>query len=132
MFSFCVIVASLAWAQEYKVYNFIGSPVVITKDGQFVIQKRDLLTPFSEINIPYNSSLELFDEANRKQYILKTPGRGTVGNMLKNNQNSIISLNDRYFRFIINQMNSNDINRTVSEGSNITRDSLSVAPNQIE
>lgn len=124
----CLMLAttSAAMAQEYKVYTTVGSPIVITPNGQLVLKKKDLLTALSEIIIPYNSKLELFDEANRKHYILKSPGRGIVGNMLQDGNNSIISLSDRYFNLILNNLNSKNANGLASDGAGITRDSLSV------
>ncbi len=124
------VIACALKAQDYRVYTTTGSPIVITKNGQIILKKRDLLTPLSEIIIPFNSSLELFDEANRKHYILKKPGQGKVSNMLKDGHNSIINLSDRYFNLIINNLNSKNVNGMDRDGAVITRDSLSVKKEQ--
>ena len=125
-----LFVSCAVMAQDLKVYSAIGNPTLITQDGQFVLKKTDIVTPMSVINIPYNSSLELFDETNKKQYIINNPGRGIVRNLLNDKRNSIINLTDRYFRYVVSQMCSKNVNRTVSDAATITRDSLSVEMNQ--
>lgn len=111
-------------AQRYIVYTMVGNPSVITKQGQRALKLRDQLTLSSVINIPYDAKVELFDEANHKQYILKAPGRSSVSEMLKDNRNTIVNLTDRYFRYIVSQVRGNNetIIRSCSDPATVARE----------
>lgn len=111
-------------AQRYAVYTMVGTPSVITKQGQRALKLRDQLTLSSVINIPYDAKVELFDEVNHKQYILKAPGRSSVSEMLKDNRNTIVNLTDRYFRYIVSQVRGNNetIIRSCSDPATVARE----------
>jgi hypothetical protein len=76
------------------------------------------------VNIPYDAKLELFDEENHKQYIIKTPGRATISSLLKDNRNSVIALTDRYFRYILSQVRGKNetIIRSCSDPATVARE----------
>ena len=82
------------------------------------------MTPSSIVNIPYGARLELFDEANRKQFIIKVPGSSSVASMLNDKRNSIVTLTDRYFRYILSQVQGNNetILRSCSDPATIARE----------
>ena len=111
-------------AQRYVVYTMVGKPSLIVKQKQRALKLRDKLSPSSVINIPYDAKLELFDEENHKQYIIKTPGRATISSLLKDNRNSVIALTDRYFRYILSQVKGNNetIIRSCSDPATVARE----------
>jgi len=85
---------------------------------------RDKVLPSSVVNIPYGAKLELFDEANRKQYIIKVPGNSSVASMLKDSRNNVVTLTDRYFRYILSQVQGNNetIIRSCSDPATVARE----------
>ncbi len=111
-------------AQQYVVYTIIGKPTITTKKGARNLKLRDKVTPSSIVNIPYGARLELFDEANRKQFIIKVPGSSSVASMLNDKRNSIVTLTDRYFRYILSQVQGNNetILRSCSDPATIARE----------
>jgi hypothetical protein len=102
----------------------VGNPSQIVKQKQRVLKLRDQLTPSTVVNIPYDAKLELFDEENHKQYIIKTPGRATISSLLKDNRNSVIALTDRYFRYILSQVRGKNetIIRSCSDPATVARE----------
>ena len=113
-------------AQKFVVYTMIGKPTVSQGNGTRQLKLRDQLTLSSIINIPADAKVELFDEANRKQYILKSPGRASVSALIKDNRNNVITLTDRYFRYILSQVHGGNetIIRSCSDPATITREEL--------
>lgn len=124
LFFLCISWMSAISAQQYVVYTIVGKPTILTKKGARVLKLRDKVTPSSIVNIPYGAKLELFDEASRKQLIIKIPGNSSVASMLKDNRNSIVTLTDRYFRYILSQVQGNNetIIRSCSDPATIARE----------
>ena len=113
-------------AQQYVVYTMVGKPELSLKNGSRQLKLREKLTPASVIIIPVNSKIELFDEKNRKQYILKVSGKATTASHIKDSQNSVVDLTDRYFRYILLQIQGNNetVIRSCSDPATITREEL--------
>lgn len=124
MFLLCLCSLTTLMAQRYVVYTMIGKPSQIVKQKQRALKLRDQLTPSSVVNIPYDAKLELFDEENHRQYIIKTPGRATIGSLLKDKRNSVVALTDRYFRYILSQVKGNNetIIRSCSDPATVARE----------
>jgi hypothetical protein len=108
------------------VYTLIGNPTLSVGKVTRQLKLREELMPSSVISIPADSKIELFDEANRKQYILKTPGRATIASFIKDNRNNVVTLTDRYYRYILSQVHGNNetIIRSCSDPATITREEL--------
>lgn len=123
---FMSCIASAIQAQRFVVYTLIGKPTLSQGKVTRQLKLREELTPSSVINIPADAKIELFDEANRKQYILKTPGRATVATFIKDNRNNVVTLTDRYFRYILSQVRGDNetIIRSCSDPATITREEL--------
>lgn len=123
-FFICLCSFSFLMAQRYVVYTMVGKPSLIVNGGQQILQLRDQLTPSSVVNIPYEAKLELFDEVNHKQYLIKTPGRASIASLLKDNRNSVVALTDRYFRYILSQVKGDNetIIRSCSDPATVTRE----------
>lgn len=123
-FFICLCSFSFLMAQRYVVYTMVGKPSLIVNGGQQILQLRDQLTPSSVVNIPYEAKLELFDEVNHKQYLIKTPGRASIASFLKDNRNSVVALTDRYFRYILSQVKGDNetIIRSCSDPATVTRE----------
>lgn len=123
---FMSCIASAIQAQRFVVYTLIGKPTLSQGKVTRQLKLREELTPSSVINIPADAKIELFDEANRKQYILKTPGRATLATFIKDNRNNVVTLTDRYFRYILSQVRGDNetIIRSCSDPATITREEL--------
>ncbi len=93
-----------SFAQRYVVYRMDNNVSIVTKRGMRHLHTREKLVPKNVIMIPYNTTLELFDQENKKKYIIKTPGKGTVDDFIKDNRNERVSLSVRLFRFMVSWM----------------------------
>ena len=91
-------------AQKYVVYKMDNKINLVTKKGMRRLHTRDKLMPENIILIPYNTTLELFDKENKKKYIIKTPGKGSINDFIKDNRNETIALSTRLFKFMVSWM----------------------------
>ena len=91
-------------AQRLVVFSVTGGTQLVTPNGNTAIQTYDELTMESTVNIPYDASLELLDEAAEKHYILKTPGRDKISVFVQNKKNGVAKLTKRYFQYMQNQL----------------------------
>ncbi|NPD91143.1 hypothetical protein [Xylanibacter muris] len=121
-----IICGNTIYAQKCVVYSIIGNVSTVNGDRQSSIQLRDTLNMNTTIKISGNSILELFDETNRKKYVINTPGCNTVANMLKDKRNDTIELTENYFNYILRNIRNNNgtIIRTCSDIASVTREVL--------
>ena len=113
-----------AHAQKYIVYSMDNKVDYVTGKGVRRLKVKDELTPQDVIVIPYNTTLELFDKADKKKFIIRTPGKGNVNGFIKNNKNEIVSLSGRMFTFMMRWMAGDVVNRGEghSDPGTITRE----------
>ena len=113
-----------ASAQRLVVFSVSGGPKLVTPKGNTEIKAYDNLTMESVVNIPYDASLELLDEANKKQYILKSPGRDRISTFVKNNKGGVVQLTQRYFEYMQKQIkNGAKLSaRRYSDAATVTRE----------
>ena len=93
-----------AYAQKYIVYAMNNKIDVVTTKHVRRLKIKDELTPQDVIMIPYNTALELFDKENKKKFIIRTPGKGSVNSFIKDDKNEIIHLSSRLFKFMMSWM----------------------------
>ena len=93
-----------AAAQRLVVFSVAGGPQLVTSNGNTAIKAYNELTMESVVNIPYDASLELLDEANSKHYIIKTPGRDKVRAFVSSGKNGVAELTGRYLQYMKNQL----------------------------
>ena len=120
-----------SWAQENSqlvVYSVTGNPEFVTKKSKRPLKLREKLSLDDVINIPYNAVVELIDINAQKQYVIKTMGRTTVRNLIKDQRNSPIQLTKRYFNYVLTQLQGKNqvVSRRCSDPATVTRDSLVV------
>lgn len=113
------------FAQKYVVISVTGKVILENSSAQ----KRDLklretLSPQSILNVPYKGQVELFDEADGKKYTIKVPGKGTLGDMLKDRQNTVMQLTSQYISYIKARVKSNGelSSRRYSDPATVTRE----------
>lgn len=113
-----------AYAQKYVVYSMDNKIDYVAKDKVRRLKVKDELTPQDVITIPYNTTLELFDKMNKKKIIIKTPGKGSISNFVKDNKNEIVSLSGRMFTFMMRWMSGEGVSRGEghSDPGTITRE----------
>jgi len=113
-----------AKAQKLVVFAVSGGPQLVTANGSSAIKAYDKLEMASTVNIPYDASLELLDEANKKHYILKTPGRGKVSVFVGNGKNGVMNLTERYLEYMQKQMQGGEklATRRHSDPATVTRE----------
>lgn len=88
-------------AQRYVVTSITGHVVCEEKNGEKKeLLLRQILTPQAVLNLPYKAQVELLDEQAKKTYLLKVPGRGALGEMLKDRQNSVMQLTEQYLAYM--------------------------------
>lgn len=114
------------YAQKFIVYSVKGKVSVVNGNRQKDIRLRDVLRMNTTIIVSQNSIVELFDEKNRRKYIISSRGRNTIANMLKDKTNEIVKLSEKYFNYIANSIRNNNetVIKTCSDGANVTREEL--------
>lgn len=83
------------------------------------------MTKSTVIDIKYDSKVIIYDEAGRKQYTFKTPGRATVGTLLADKRTTVIELTERYIKYIKSQVFGKNTLVALSHNSDpatVTRD----------
>lgn len=93
-----------ACAQKYIVFSMTNRIDRISKDKVRRLKVKDVLTPQDVVVIPYNTTLELFDETDKKKFIIRTPGKGNINDFIKDAKNESISLSGRMFTFMMRWM----------------------------
>ncbi len=95
------IVVLMVHAQRYVVTSITGKVICEEKNGEKgELKLRQTLTPQSTLNLSYKAQVELLDEQGKKKYLLKVPGRGVLGEMLKDRQNSVMQLTEQYLAYM--------------------------------
>ena len=87
---------------------------------------RETIIPTSKVTIPYNSSLELFDQENRRKYVINTPGTASVKDFINDKRNNRIDLTARIFEYMVKRITSKDntLIQSCSDPAAVTRDEL--------
>lgn len=121
-----VVCGSMAHAQKCIVYSIIGKVSTVSGNKQRAIHLRETLNLNTTIMVSHNSTIELFDETNRKKYVISTQGSNTIANMLKDQRNETVGLTERYFKYIMANIKNNNetIVQTCSDIANVTREML--------
>ena len=126
---FLLIIAALAVfsyadAQNYVVYAVSGKAEVVMPNGKRDIKLRETLYASSIINLPYGATVELIDVDSRKQYTLRTPGKGKLESMLSDRRNSVLKLTSKYFDYVLAQVkgSSQVVSRRCSDPATVTRE----------
>lgn len=126
--------ATMAYAQKYIVMSITGHIAAETPGtARHELRLRETLTPQSILNIPYKAQVELLDEKAKKKYVLKTPGKGSVGSMVANRQNSVIQLTTQYLAYAKSRLLGNGelSSRHYSDPATVTRE-VAVSRNPYE
>ena len=112
------------------VYRIVGNVEIVKKEGKSKkLQLKDIVTPSMVVNVPYEAMVELLDEDNAKRYTIKSPGKGTIEEMAKENGNSVLTLSKQYIAYVVSQMqNSSKVvsAQKFTDFATVTRDSASV------
>ncbi len=121
---FIILGIDTSIAQKYVVYKMSNEVNRVTRKGIKRLRQRDKLTPNDIVMIPFNTTLELFDKDSKKKYIIKTPGKGSVDEFIKDNRNETVALSSRLFRFMVAWMTSDTYARGegYSDSGTITRE----------
>ena len=92
---------------ELIVYRLSGKVSLCIKSKQRLLKLKERISADCEINIEYESMVELLDTKNAKRYTIKTPGKGAVALLLKKRGNSISALTQQYISYVQNQLKNN-------------------------
>lgn len=113
---------------QLVVFSITGTPELVVKKSRRPLKLREKLSPDDVLNIPYNAVVELIDTEAQQQYVIKTVGRSTVRNLVKDKRNSPIQLTKRYFNYVLAQLHGKNqvVSRRCSDPATVTRDSLVV------
>ena len=125
-----LFVAATSWinitAQKYIVFSMLGKVNTTGKKGIRPLQLRDSVTPNTIVIIPYNGELVLFDQPNKKKYIISTPGKATIRQFMNDEKNRTVSLSAPILKAMIARIASKNetIIQTIEDHITITRDDL--------
>lgn len=122
IFLFCMMIP--VFGQQYTVISITGKVTAVKDDSNRELKLREKLSPQSVINIPYNSKVELLDERGSKKYTLKTPGQGSITNMMKDRNNAVMKLTGQYLSYIKARVKGNGelTSRRYSDPATVTRE----------
>lgn len=107
------------------VYKISGNIEVVGANGRHNLSAREIVTPKTVLDLKYGSSVIIYDEANRKQFTLKTPGRATIATLLADKKTTVINLTERYLKYIKAQVFGNKAMVALNHSSDpatVTRD----------
>ncbi len=126
---FFLIVPCLC-SQDLMVYRLVGNVEIEKKEGKVKkLQLKDIVSPSTVVNVPYEAMVELLDKDNAKRYTIKTPGKGSIEEMAKEQGNTVLTLSKQYIAYVISQMqNSSKVvsAQKFTDFATVTRDSSSV------
>lgn len=113
-----------AEAQQYVVYGVTGKVEATTPHGKKQLKLRETVYPSTVVSMPYGAILELIDTESRKQYTLRTPGKGKLETMITDRRNTVLKLTSKYFDYVLAQMkgSSEVVTRRVSDPATVTRE----------
>ncbi len=126
LLSLCILAGLTASAQKLVVYSVTGGPQLVTASGKTAIRPWQQLTMDATVNIPYDATLRLVDEANSKQYVIRTPGSDKVSNFISKSGNSASALTQRFLQYMKGQM-TNGARLTAQEHSDVATVTRQVA-----
>ena len=112
-------------AQKYVVISVTGKVILENAGAQKrELKLREALNPQSILNVPYKGQVELLDEADGKKYTIKVPGKGALGNMIKDRQNTVMQLTAQYLSYIKARVKSDGelSSRRYSDPATVTRE----------
>ena len=111
-------------AQTLEVYSIEGKVEVVKGKSKHTLRLRDKLTNATVLNLAFDAQVELIDVKNKKQYIIKTPGRKSVGEFITDRRNSTLTLTQRYLEYIQAQLRGKGelISRRCSDPATVTRE----------
>ena len=112
------------FAQKYVVISVTGKVTLESGTQKRELKLRETLNPQTVLNVPYKGQVELLDEANGKKFTIKVPGKGAIGNMLKDRQNSVMQLTAQYLSYIKARVKSDGelSSRRYSDPATVTRE----------
>jgi len=125
---FLLILTMLAFltadAQSYVVYAVTGKVELVMPSGKHPVKIRETLYPSSVVNLPYGATLELLDVDSRKQYTLRTPGKGKLESLMADRRNSVLKLTSKYFDYVLAQVKgkSQMVTHRCSDPATVTRE----------
>ena len=99
-----MLLAASTQAQKYVVFSMNNKVNIVTKKGMRHLRPREKLTAQDVILIPYDTTLELFDKDDKKKFIIKTPGKGSIEGFINDNRNEAVTLSGRLFKFMVSWM----------------------------
>ena len=112
------------------VYRIVGNVEMENRDGKMKkLQLKDVVTPSTVVNVPYEAMVELLDKDNAKRYTIKSPGKGPVEKMVKEAGNTVLTMSKQYIAYVVSQMqNSTKVvsAQKFTDFATVTRDSSSV------
>ncbi|MBQ6209095.1 MAG: hypothetical protein IJK42_04920 [Prevotella sp.] len=124
-----LLIVAMAWchetmAQKYVVFALKGNVELVTGQGRRPLKVNDALMPQSVVNIPYRGVVELIDETAGKQYTLQSVGRGTVSELLKDKNNTVLTLSQKYLSYVKAQLGGKSQSMTArnSDPATVTRE----------
>ena len=112
------------YAQKYVVLSITGKVLVEDKGAQKELQLRQTLLPTAVVQIPYKGQVELLDSEAKKKHVLKVPGQGPLGELLKDRQNNVMQLTEQYLAYLKTRVNGKGelTSKRFSDPATVTRE----------
>ena len=118
------LMANIVDAQKMIVYSLKGNVEDVSTGTARPVRLRDIVSPNTILNIPYQGCLVLYDENSSQQFTLKNPGRATAKEMIADSKNSVKKLTGDYLAFIKKQITGGGqiLLRNCSQPATVTRE----------
>lgn len=118
------LIANMVNAQKMIVYSLKGNVEDVSTGTARPVRLRDVISPNTVLNIPYQGCLVLYDESSSQQFTLKNPGRATAKEMIADSKNTVKKLTGDYLAFIKKQITGGGqiLLRNCSQPATVTRE----------
>ena len=93
LMAFCTLMSN---SQTYQVYSVKGD----VKTSKGIVKKGDKIAGTAVVVVAANCRLVILSEADKKLYIVKVAGKGTLAEMVKKSTTTSQQLSDSYLAFV--------------------------------
>ena len=114
----------MARAQQFVVTSITGQVELEENATPSMLRLRQVLTPQNTLILSYKAQVELLDVQNKRQYIIKTPGRARLAVLLKDEKSTVMQLTLKYFEYLMKRVRGNGelTSRRYSDPATVTRE----------
>lgn len=96
-------------AQNLQVLHVGGGVSARISGKQVALKASDIITKSTELTVPYEGTIDIIDIKDKKRYVIKRVGKGTVEELVKVSGNSVSEITARYVIYVQKQMTNREL-----------------------